>query len=126
MLGDRPFLGSVVILFFGAAFLVFVLSLHPRASALTLRDDGFEYTSLFRKHFVKWSDVSEFGIVNIATNRMVCWNYAPAFAGSPKSRKTSRSLAGYEAGLPDSYGMPATELLDILKSVHRDRTGAVG
>ena len=121
MRNERPVAGALTALFFGLCSLVFLISLHPRARSLTLREDGFEYTSLFRKHFVKWSDVSRFGIANVAMNTFVSWNYSSSFTGQATARKAAKSLAGYEGALPDSYGMSAAQLVEILTSVHRER-----
>jgi hypothetical protein len=127
MRDDRPVQGGLILLFFGGGALVLGVSLHPRARSLTLTEEGFEYTSLFRSHFTRWSDVQTFGIVGVASQVMVAWNYAQSYAGSRGSRKAARKLAGYEAAFPDSYGMSPAELLAILTAVHRDRaTGVSG
>jgi hypothetical protein len=121
MSNEKPVVGPLTALFSGVCSLVFLISLHPRARSLTLREDGFEYTNLFRKHFVKWTDVSGFGIVSVAMNTFVSWNYSSSFTGGATARKAAKSLAGYEASLPDTYGMSAAELLEILTSVHAER-----
>ena len=46
--------------FFGLGVIVALINMHPRASCLTLSEQGFEFSSLFRKHFVAWSDVTDF------------------------------------------------------------------
>ena len=121
MRNEKPVAGTLTAVFFGLCTLVFLISLHPRARSLTLREDGFEYTNLFRKHFVKWSDVSKFGIASVAMNTFVSWNYSSSFTAQATARKVARGLAGYEGALPDSYGMSAAELLEILTSVHTER-----
>jgi len=106
--------GWVCVAFFGAGLLVFFLGLLPGSSYLELRRDGFEMSSLYRKWFVRWSDVESFFSRRIASNRMVCWDYVPEYQGHARGRRFSASLAGVEAALPDTYGRSANELAELM------------
>lgn len=109
---------------FGLGVVVGLATLVPGASYLELRQDGFEFSSLFRKWFQRWSDVDEFFPRRIATNVMVCWNFAPGYGGQPRGRKLSAGLTGVEAALPDTYGMPAAELAALMNRWRVDARGA--
>src|SRR5438067_943194 len=57
---EQPFVAYAGIIFFGLCGLVGLVGLLPNSSYLTLTDRGFEFASLYRKHFVSWSDVDSF------------------------------------------------------------------
>lgn len=110
-------LGYLVIVFFGLCAIVFTLQFHPKAAYLLFDTDGFTYCSLFRAHTVRWEHVREFGIIRIASNPMVAWNFTRTYRDSGKSRALSKSLSGYEAALPDTYGLPAEDLLKQMETL---------
>lgn len=110
--------------FFGLGLPVFLIQLLPGSAYLTVDKEGFEFCSLFRKHRLKWSDIAEFGTYTLrqqglAVSTMVGFNFAPEYARASKARAFSRALAGFEGGLPDTYGLPAGELAEILSDLHR-------
>jgi len=110
----QPFVAYPSIIFFGLCGLVGLVGLLPNSSYLTLTDRGFEFASLYRKHFVSWSDVDSFIPIKIQHNRMVGWNYSPEFSKSQRLRSVNTVLAGTEAALPDTYGMFADELAVLM------------
>lgn len=106
--------GWLCVAFFGAGLLVFLLGLLPGSSYLEFRRDGFEMSSLYRKWFVRWSDVQSFFPHRIASNRMVCWNCVPDHQGHASGHRLSARLTGVEAALPETYGRSADELADLM------------
>ena len=104
--------------FFGLCGLVGLVSLHPRAAYLTLSERGFEFCSLFRKHFIAWSDVQEFVPISMSGNAMVGFYYVPGKT-APKMRHVSNFIAGIEAALPDTYGHKNVELAQLLNELRR-------
>lgn len=52
---------------------------------------------------------------------MVGFNYSAEYRRAPKARAVSKALAGFEGGLPDTYGFRAKELAQILSDIHRLR-----
>jgi hypothetical protein len=52
--------GWLVLLFFGLGTLVAAAGLLPGAGMLRLDREGFEVTSLFRRHRILWRDVTRF------------------------------------------------------------------
>jgi len=111
---QQPLVAYASIIFFGLCGLVGLVGLLPNSSYLTLTDRGFEFSSLYRKHFVSWSGVDSFMPIKIQHRRMVGWNYSPEFSKSQRLRRVNTALAGAEAALPDTYGMSAVELADLM------------
>jgi hypothetical protein len=110
--------GAIVgIVFFAACGLVFSIQLHPRASYLTLKNDGFVYCSLFRCFEVKWEEVQGFGTWSFSHNNMVVFDYNPEFSKQVTGRRLSKILAGCEGALPDTYGFKAAELAGIMNQL---------
>jgi hypothetical protein len=96
--------------------------LHPRSSYLTIEDGGFKYCSLFRHHMIQWSDVSRFGVLAVPGKTMVGFNYSASYGRAPKARAISVALSGFEAALPDTYGLTAEELARLLADCQREWT----
>jgi hypothetical protein len=117
MLPEHPFMGWVGIIFFGLCGLVGLVSLLPNSSYLTLTERGFEFASLYRKTFVHWADVDSFRMYNVQVRKMVGWNYSPGYSRAKRLRRVNTSIAGVEAGLPDTYGMSAQDLADLMNQL---------
>lgn len=124
MIRDGQKMGWLCAGFFGLGIPIFLIQLYPRSSFLTVSEEGIEFCSLFRRHKLRWSDISEFGTYTIRhhglpVSKMVGFNYS---AGSSKARLVSKALAGFEGALPDTYGFRAEELAQILSDYHQERT----
>ena len=115
----NPLMMTACIVFFGLGVIVALINLHPRASYLTLSESGFEFSSMFRRHQVAWTDVRQFGVISISGNEMVGWDYLPNHPRSPMARRVSAGLAGVEAALPDTFGHRAVELARLMSELHR-------
>jgi len=114
--------GWLALLLFGPGTVLFLIQLLPNASFLVIRHDGFEYTKLFRKSFVRWEDVTDIGVLTmrqsgIAVHRTVGFNFASGRTPLSTGKKLARALAGFEATLPDTYGMKAAELARLFSSL---------
>lgn len=119
MIRDGKPTGYFVAGVFALCWVAFALQLHPKASYLHLAPEGFTFCSLFRAHTVRWDDVREFGVVSISFNRMVTWNFTPEYRATKPGRALSKSLSGYEAALPDTYGLKAQELAELMEELRR-------
>jgi hypothetical protein len=124
LLQRQPYVALPCVIFFGLCALVGLVGLLPNSSYLTLTDEGFLFASLFRRHFVSWSDVQSFVPVKIQFNRMVGWNYSPAFRESQRLRGINTAIAGVEAALPDTYGMSAERLAELMNQLRDLYAGA--
>lgn len=114
--GERA--GYFVAGVFAIGLPVALLQFHPKAAYLKLTSEGFTYCGLFRTHTVRWAQVMEFGIVRIH-NLMVAWNFTPDSARPGRTGSFIKSLYGYEAALPDTYGMKPQELLVLMESLRQ-------
>jgi hypothetical protein len=103
--------------FFGLGVLIALVSLHPRASFLTLIPSGFEFASLFRRHHFAWTDVAGFVPIIIAGNKMVGWDFAAGYSKSKTLRGVSAAMAGVEGALPDTYGHTHFELARLMNGL---------
>lgn len=128
MFPEEPIMGTIVIGFFGLAGVALLVSLHPGTSWLEVSDAGITFCRAFRKEFTAWKDISHFYPLKIGGHAMVGWEFLPHHAELATVRKVSKSLTGTEAALPDTYGMSARKLADLLNEeleTWRNRNGPV-
>jgi hypothetical protein len=106
--------GWFVLPFFAIGTIVAGVMLLPGAAALVLERDGFQTTTLFRRSCSDWRDVSEFESVRIreAMRRMVVYDDVN-LAGRAMA-EISAGFTGRNAGLPDTYGLAAGDLADLM------------
>lgn len=110
--GDE--VGWLCLVFFGLGAIVISIQIVPGASWLALDDTGFTVCSLFRTHRYLWTDIKEFGIIRVHHNKMVAFNFVPGIDKSKIGRKVSHTLTSYEGALPDTYGLKAEELAEMM------------
>ncbi len=113
------------LVFFGLGVLISALQLIPGVSELRLERAGFTVRSMGRTHVTAWKDVAEFGVLahSQARKAMVGWNYRPGRGQASRLRKLNAQLLGYEAGLPDTYGMDSGELVALLETLRQRHGG---
>jgi hypothetical protein len=114
MIRSGDAMGWFVAGFFGLGLLVGIVCMLPGASYLKLDAQGFTMCSLYRAHAFRWEDVTGFGVGRVVTNKMVMFNFSPSYVRSPKMRSLNVGLVGYEAGIPDSYGLKHEALAELL------------
>jgi hypothetical protein len=117
--------GWLVAGFFGLGTVVAAVMLLPGAGALKLDRDGFEVTSLYRRHRTRWQDATGFEAVTVAVpfrvQRMVA--YDDVNLAGQSLAKLSVAIAGHNAGLPDTYGLAVDDLAGLLKAWRARATG---
>jgi hypothetical protein len=111
---DEPLKGWLITVFFGLCLLVFVIQLIPGSTELTLTNKGFEMTNLFRRSFTKWQDVKTFKIGYLGRNKAVLFDYVEGHRKHQTGKLIAKNLSGSHGALPSTYGLKASELLDIL------------
>jgi hypothetical protein len=119
MVRDGQMMGYLCGGFFALGLPVFALQFHPKAAYLRLEPDSFTFCSLFRAHTVRWAIIREFAVICVGPNRMVAWNFTPDYPASGSARAISKSLSGYEAALPDTYGMKPQELVELMEGLRQ-------
>lgn len=110
-------MGYVCSALFAVGGLVFAVNLHPSAAYLRLEATGFTFCSLFRARSVLWRDIQNFGVWKNRGNRMVTWNWVASYSGGGRARSLSRAVSGSDAALPDTYGLKAAELADVMNTL---------
>jgi hypothetical protein len=110
--------------FFALGLPVFAIQFHPKAAYLHLTSDGFTFCSLFRAHTVQWAHVREFAVICVGPNQMVAWNFTPDYSATGRARAISKGLLGYEAALPNTYGMKPQELAELMESLRQQSVQA--
>ena len=124
MIRDGEKMGWLCAGFFGLGIPVFLIQLYPKSSFLTVSEEGIEFCALFRRHRLRWSDISEFGTYTLRhrglpVSKMVGFNYAAGYQRASKARRVAQALAGFEGALPDTYGFRAEELAQMLSDYHQ-------
>lgn len=107
-----------IVLFFGLMVFISALQFVPGANYLELRRDGFTFSSLFRKKSFFWSDVEQFGTYRMANSgsEYVGFNLSQNYRKNLTfGEKISITMVGWEAGLPDTYGMKAQKLAELME-----------
>jgi hypothetical protein len=103
--------------FFGLGVLVAIVQLLPNASYLLLTENGLEARTMYRSWSVSWKDIAFFTTASIGPmNRMVVFNFSDHYERAKITRRFAGGIAGYEGALPDTYGMKADELADLLNN----------
>jgi hypothetical protein len=123
VIGVLTFEGNLIswlgIGFFGLGSIVIALMLLPNASYLQLTSKGFTMCSLFRKHTYSWSEIEGFATGKIGHTETVFFNFSPFYENQNTLRKTNKKVFGFEASLPDTYGMSAEKLADLMNEWKR-------
>ena len=108
--------GYLCIAFFTFGLLIFGARLHPRAVYLHLAEESFTYCGLLRARTVRWAQVQEFVVIRVGRSRMVGWSFVPD-PSAGKTRDLSKTLAGCEGALPDTYGLKPRQLAEVLNDL---------
>ena len=106
--------GWLIASFFGLGLIVFIIQLFPGSTQLTLTEEGFIITGLFRSHLTKWSDVKAFKINYLGRNRAVMFDYVDNHTKHKIGKIISKSLSDSHGALPGNYGLKVTELLNLM------------
>lgn len=96
---------------FGIGIGVSVIVMIPRAGYLRLDKAGFTFCSLYRSSRFLWVDVTEFGL---GFNKLVSFNFSPSYTKHQRMREVNRAIGGFDAALPDSYGMKPEALAVLM------------
>lgn len=113
----------------GLGLPIFGLQLPPKAAYLRLEAEGFTHCVLFRARTVRWENIQEIAVIGFgplgATQRVVL-TFTPEYLATRRPTAMSKALlvaarakTGYEGALPDTYGMKAQELADIMNGLLR-------
>ncbi len=113
-----------VLVFGSVGSLIAAIQLIPGSSSLKLDRAGITITKVFRKRFVPWCECGEFKVrVLEADYRWLTWTKSEfvmfSSGRSDWNAEMSRKLTGEDDYLPDTYGMRAQALCDLLNEWRR-------
>ncbi len=106
--------GWLIVTFFGSGLIVFLVQLVPGSTQLTLTEEGFIMTSLFRSHLTRWTDIKLFKIGYLGKNKAVMFDFVDDYQGQETGKIIARALSGSHGALPCNYGLKLSDLLDIM------------
>lgn len=111
--------------FCGAGTLIGTIILLPGSSSLRLYESGFEITKFYRSKKYNWSDTSDFGVWSLSRrSEMVVFKLTKArFSVLDKINTALASCNGY---LPDTYGLSAGDLANLMNTWHDAATRQCG
>ncbi len=100
-------IGIFSMVFFGLCLVISIINFIPKASQIRLTEEGLEMTSLFKKRVLPWAAVDQFRPGWMFINRTVY------FELSDEAMKVLK-VKVKKGALPDTYGMSAAKLADLL------------
>ena len=107
--------GWVVLSFFGLGTMVFIIMLLPNSTYLKISEEGIETKSLFQKSkILPWNSIEIFGTGYIGLNEKVTLNFSENHDKQKLGREIASSISGFEGALPNTYGMSASKLAELL------------
>jgi hypothetical protein len=105
------YLGMAVLLVGFAAWVLFA----PRMR-LRLSPAGFAYGTVRRRYFFRWVDVARFEESEFAGGCWVVFTLVLEYEGDERVRYINQEFGRFDRFLPDTYGMQAAQLAELLES----------
>jgi hypothetical protein len=105
--------GWYVLIVFLIGAIIAGAALLPVAGGLTLDSAGFEVKNLFRRHRVRWQDVTGFKAAIIPPSGAKFVVYDEVKAKGRAIANFNTAITGRNAALPDTYGFSAGDLASI-------------
>jgi hypothetical protein len=120
------FIGWLGFAFFALAAVVIAVNLVPGASYLRLEPSGFLVCSLFRADRLwGWDEVTGFRVYDLpGGTRQVGFDFAPG--AEPAGSRLASRLAGVQGALPNTYGLKAEELADLMNRWREEHASGRG
>lgn len=120
LITDEPLtLRAMVGGFFGLGVPLSLLQLFGTSSWLRLEETGFEYAQFGRKFRYDWANVSEFGLWKMKQGLLTTSSHV-GFSTEANSAKLlgkiNNALVGASGTLPDTYGMSAEKLAELMNT----------
>jgi hypothetical protein len=114
IINKGDFLAWFVTLFFGGVAATGIYQLFGPGSHLELNPDTFTVSSLGRQFTERWDECADFAVYRTGHNRLVAYDRA----GDVETHmaEMNRMLSGRSASLPDTFGMKAQALADLMNA----------
>jgi hypothetical protein len=118
-----PLAGWALLVIGGILAPLAIVQLLPGAASLTLDQDGFHVTGLYRRTSYRWDEIEGFGAYSIAPKKkMVGFNFRPGTRPKSFLMRKSRDSFGYESTLGDLYGPNPEKLAEMMNAYLRQQT----
>lgn len=114
----------ITAVFFGIGALIAIPGMLGYKSELVLDRKGFTCATPFRTFQRDWKDCSTFSAIRIGLSRFVSFSSAPDEKAHPNLAEVNRKIIGESGMLPDTYGMTAEELAELLNRFRSRSLGA--
>jgi hypothetical protein len=114
----KPIIGWACVAFFSLGIPASLFMLLPGRMYLRLSAHGFEMVSPFSKKLVRWSDVERFYVGAVRGTKPIAIVYRPGYTEQQALRRVSKSMAGMEGAIPNTYAVSREELLKVLNDWH--------
>jgi len=111
MVGDRPLIGWLSILFSGACALAGLALLLRGGSSLSLDEEGVEVVSILKRKRFLWRDIESISMANIRGASLIVLNYR---SGGPRRSQVSHSLT-----IGNIYSVSLKDLCTVLQEWHQ-------
>lgn len=112
--------GAIGILLFGVIGLpVSIGRLIPGSDYLKLDANGLTIRSRGSEVTTRWEEVARFGTVMVGGMQYVGYNFSSESTDYGIQRRICARVSGWDAILPDTYGLPAYELVSLLARCRR-------
>lgn len=125
MFVGKVVVGYVAIGFFGLCAIVGAIGLIKPISVLRITQKDLKLVGWRRVTTYGWDEIDHFGVARMQHGKLVGITLVPAHPGATsKWAKLNLGICGYHAALPDTYGMSAEGLTDLLNQVHGQLSGS--
>lgn len=118
---SKGWMGYLIAAFFGLGIPVAIVQLLPSSAYLQLNDESIAFCCLFRKTSIPWEVIDDFFVVTmrqsgLTIHEMVGFNYVQSYDRTRVGRALAKAISKCEGALPDTYGMRAAELAELLNA----------
>ncbi len=115
--GENIAIALLGLALFGAGVPLSILQLVSSKSYLYITAQGLTVSSVIGKPWaLQWNDIDEFVTYKPRGGTMVGFHYSNTYQGQQVGRAIASQIAHVEGGLPDTYGMSAEALVNLLNS----------
>ncbi|HEV2110652.1 MAG TPA: hypothetical protein VGT99_04800 [Gammaproteobacteria bacterium] len=125
-----PYIGNFI---FAVVAVFFAMQLLPAAAYLQINSKGFGVAVFFKRVELLWSDLDEIATAMYGKRKVVLLKYAQSykntFVSVPpltmlttlryKMNRIGEAWHGWDAALPDNYGMKADELAELMNNLRK-------
>ena len=125
---DSLLVVGALVAFFGAGALASLWMLLPNSAYLLLTTTGFTVRTLFKQKDYRWAEVEDFGATILRGKPWVVFTLSrEGKVNLPETslRGLNKAVSGGDDNLPDTYGMSAEELAELMNQWKKRSTGAV-